>query len=123
MELQSTTSTAALPTLPVLRAAGPTPALAPKVATTAAGGVDATKKDSAEPDLKQVHEAVDNINKAMQTMSRSIEFSVDTDSDRTVIKIIDQQTREVIRQMPSAEALEIGKALEKMQGLLLHQTA
>lgn len=123
MELQSTAATAALPTLPALRAAGAAPALAPGAATAAAGAVDATKKDEAEPDLKQLNKAVGDINKAMQSMSRGIEFSVDTDSDRTVVKIVDQQTREVIRQMPSAEALEIGKALEKMQGLLMHQTA
>ena len=64
-----------------------------------------------------------DINKAMQFMSRELEFSVDTDSQRTVVKIIDQQTKEVIRQMPTAEALEIGKALEKVQGLLIRQTA
>lgn len=121
MELHIGASSVSAATLQ--RAPGGTPAIASRAAPAAAGGVDAVKKDKAEPDLKQVHEAVGNINKAMQSMSRSIEFSVDTDSDRTIVKIIDQQTREVIRQMPSAEALEIAKALEKMQGLLLHQSA
>jgi flagellar protein FlaG len=44
-----------------------------------------------------------------------------------VVKVIDQDTREVVRQMPSKEALEIAKSIdklqEKMQGVLISQTA
>ena len=83
----------------------------------------AASKEDAQSELKEVKQAVSDINKAMQFMSRELEFSVDTDSERTVVKVIDQQTREVIRQMPTKEALEIGKALEKVQGLLIRQTA
>ena len=90
---------------------------------TAAADSKAGGKDDAQSELKEVKQAVSEINKAMQFMSRELEFSVDTDSDRTIVKVIDQQTREVIRQMPTKEALEIGKALEKAQGLLIKQTA
>ncbi|MGK5046438.1 flagellar protein FlaG [Janthinobacterium sp. GB4P2] len=83
----------------------------------------AASKEEAQSELREVRQAVSDINKAMQFMSRELEFSVDTDSERTVVKVIDQQTREVIRQMPTKEALEIGKALEKVQGLLIRQTA
>ena len=83
----------------------------------------ATSKEDAQSELKEVKQAVSDINKAMQFMSRQLEFSVDTDSERTIVKVIDQQTREVIRQMPTKEALDIGKALEKAQGLLIKQTA
>jgi len=83
----------------------------------------AASKEDAQSELKEVTQAVSNINKAMQFMSRQLEFSIDTDSERTIVKVIDQQTREVIRQMPTKEALEIGKALEKAQGLLIKQTA
>ena len=84
---------------------------------------NAKGKEDAQSELKDVKQAVSEINKAMQFMSRQLEFSVDTDSERTIVKVIDQQTREVIRQMPTKEALEIGKALEKAQGLLIKQTA
>lgn len=92
------------------------------VAATAPESRNGSKED-AQSELKEVTQAVSDINKAMQFMSRQLEFSVDTDSERTIVKVIDQQTREVIRQMPTEEALEIGKALEKAQGLLIKQTA
>lgn len=110
-----------------LRTLAPTPGgvgTASKAAPTGiVGGTAETKKQADSAELKDVKQAVSDINKAMQFMSRQLEFSVDTDSDRTIVKVIDQQTREVIRQMPTKEALEIGKALEKAQGLLLKQTA
>ena len=103
---------------------GATPATtAASAASKLAPAADKADKANSEPELKDVRQAVSDINKAMQFMSRELEFSVDTDSKRTVVKVIDQQTREVIRQMPTEEALEIGKALEKVQGLLIRQTA
>ncbi|NHZ65735.1 flagellar protein FlaG [Massilia genomosp. 1] len=94
-----------------------------RTAPAAALGKTGLAKEGVEPDPAEVSKVVDRINVAMQALSRNIEFSIDTDSKRTVVKIIDQTTKEVIRQMPSAEALEIGKALEKVQGLLISQVA
>jgi flagellar protein FlaG len=71
----------------------------------------------------QLATALQSINKALQDLSPNLEFTVDADSNRTVVKVLDQQTKEVIRQMPSAEALEISKALDKLQGLLVRQKA
>jgi len=40
-----------------------------------------------------------------------------------VVKIVDAQTQEVIRQMPSEEAIKIASALGKIQGLLFNGQA
>lgn len=72
---------------------------------------------------QHVEQAINNINKSLQTQSQGLEFSIDPDSDRTVVKVVDQETRQVLRQMPTAEALEIAKALDKTQGMLIHNEA
>ncbi len=65
-----------------------------------------------------------SINQAMSEMSSDIQFSLDEDSNKTIIKIVDQKTKEVLRQIPSAEALAIAKALDQaQQGLLIKQKA
>lgn len=71
----------------------------------------------------QVGQALQSINKALQKLSSNLEFTVDADSHRTIVKVMDNQTKEVIRQMPSVEAIEISKALDKLQGLLVKQKA
>lgn len=130
MDIQATGGLAAAPPQRTAAGTGSTggttasrPA-APATATAALATDSKTdSKTDAQAELKEVKQAVNDINKAMQFMSRELEFSVDTDSERTVVKVIDQQTREVIRQMPTKEALEMSKALEKAQGLLIKQTA
>ena len=79
--------------------------------------------DAAPPSPKAVGAAVDTINQAMKSLSNRIEFSVDEDSKRRIVKVIDPETREVIRQLPSEEALAIAKALDRLQGLLIDQHA
>ena len=75
------------------------------------------------PNLAQVNQAVKNINRALQDQSQDVEFSVDSESERTVIKVVDQKTKEVLRQIPSEEVVEIAKALDRLQGLIIKQTA
>ncbi len=76
-----------------------------------------------QPDPAQLTQALQSINKALQTSSSNLEFTVDDDTERTIVKVVDQQTGEIIRQMPSLEALEIAKALDRAAGKLIHQEA
>ena len=94
--------------------------------TGAATPVDSSRaieRNSEAPALEKVKQAVQNINKSLQSMSRDLEFSVDSDSNRTIVKVVDSKTKEVIRQIPSQEALEISKALDTVRGLLIKQQA
>ncbi len=84
---------------------------------------DAVQQSAAVPNLAQLDDAIKSINKAMQSMSRDVEFSIDDESERVVVKVIDRETSEVLRQIPSEEALAISKALDKLQGLLIKQQA
>ncbi|MDA0189672.1 MAG: flagellar protein FlaG, partial [Proteobacteria bacterium] len=56
-------------------------------------------------------------------VASDIQFSIDEDTGTTVVKIIDRTTDEVIRQIPSEEMLDIAKALDRLQGLLIKQKA
>lgn len=87
--------------------------------------VSATERsDKTEPDMrKQVEKAVDDVQRFVETMNNSLQFSIDDDSGRTVVKVVDKQTDEVLRQIPSEEMLDIARALGKLKGLLVEQTA
>jgi flagellar protein FlaG len=95
----------------------PLPAAAAKAAPVI--GTNAVQ----QPSSAQLAEAMRNINKALESMSSELEFTVDNDTKATVVKVIDRQTKEVIRQIPNEETLEISKALDKLQGLLIRQKA
>lgn len=93
---------------------------APAVAVDAA----AVQQPGTVPNLSELANAVKNINKALQERSQDLEFTVDSDSERTIVKVVDQNTKEILRQIPSEEALEISKAIDQaLQGLLIRQKA
>lgn len=78
---------------------------------------------SQERDEISVREAVVFANKAMRSLSNSLEFSLDPESGKAMIRVIDMETRQVIRQFPSEEMKAIARALDRMQGLLVNRHA
>ena len=84
---------------------------------------NAVQQASSPPSMDQVKQAVDEINKSMSAMSRGLVFSVDEESKKTVVKIVDQKTEEVIRQIPTEEAIAISQSIDKLVGQLLHEKA
>lgn len=77
-----------------------------------------------QPSPEELKQAVAAINRNLQQANRNLEFSVDADTDRTVVRMIDTSTGELIRQFPSEAALAISRDIEQFQqGLLLKQDA
>lgn len=59
-------------------------------------------------DLKQ---AVSQLNDHVQNIQRDLQFSIDIESGNIVVKVIDAKNEQVIRQMPTEEALRLAKDL------------
>jgi flagellar protein FlaG len=74
-------------------------------------------KDERESEEK-IASAVERINSFIHTMQRDLNFSVDEESGQRVVTVTDRSTNEVVRQLPSEEALEIMTNLDKISGLL-----
>lgn len=83
----------------------------------------AQENPSAPPGMAQIEQAVDEVREALAPVAQNLLFSIDEDTGRTVVKVVDKTTDEVIRQIPSEEILAISKALDKLQGVLLQQKA
>jgi len=76
-----------------------------------------------EPSVKQVQHAVDQINNVVQNSNKDVQFKLENANGKVVVQVMDTQNHQVIRQIPSKEALAISQALDKLQGLLLKQHA
>ncbi len=69
---------------------------------------------------QEVEQAVARVREVFQKADSRVEFSVDPDLDRVVVKILDGKYGTVIRQIPQQEIIELAKRLETPTGLLLH---
>lgn len=79
------------------------------------------KRGSPSPDeLKKI---VDDINANLRSMNTELNFSVDKDSHKVVLKIVNSKTHEVVRQIPPEDTLRIASKLSKLMGLLVDGNA
>ncbi len=67
--------------------------------------------------VKEIKQLVDPI------VANGLNFSIDDSTGKTIVRITDGETGEMIRQIPSEEMLAIAESLDRMQGLLLRQEA
>jgi len=76
-----------------------------------------------QPSRQELDKAVQAVSDFVTSVNNSLQFSVDGDSGKTVVKVIDTATKEVIKQIPSKEMLAIAQALDGIKGLLVQQKA
>jgi flagellar protein FlaG len=73
---------------------------------------------------EELNQAVSKLNEYVQNIQRDLEFSVDDDVGKIVIKVIDSESKELIRQIPPETVLEVAKSLkDSFEGNLLQVKA
>ena len=99
-----------------LPAKSPSPA---KGSATSGASAPATKPAAAppqqaiEPSSEQLDAAVSKLNDYVQNVQRTLSFSVDKDTGITVVKVIDTQTNELVRQIPAENVLKLAADIDK----------
>jgi len=84
---------------------------------------DLVSKQSSETEAeaKEIKEAVDDLNEFAQSVHRQLEFSVDDESGKTVVRVIDVDTGETIRDIPPEEIRNMQKHMKEMSDRLFSQ--
>lgn len=81
----------------------------------------------AKPDREELQEAVAQLNQHIQQIQRDLLFSVDDSSGRTVVQVVNSETDEIVRQIPSEEVLRILRHMQEQidssSGLIFETSA
>ena len=95
--------------------------------------VEVAEVETQEVDVELSQEALEKVvsqlNAYIQNTQRDVDFSVDDSTGRVVVKVIDSESEEVIRQIPSEEMLAISRHLiesletEQPKGFLIELKA
>jgi flagellar protein FlaG len=101
--------------------ASDTPSKTSPAAAASSAGKDADP--NLAPDHNAVEKAVEKLNQSTQFSAQGLRFSIDDETGKTVVKVIDSATQNVLRQIPSVDALALAHAIDKMQGMLLREKA
>jgi len=101
-----------------------TPTASNMVEKTSAVRNDAESARKEKQDgITTLSEAVEQLNRFVSINSTDIQFAIDKESNSNVVRVIDRETQDVIRQIPSEEALRIAQSLDTLLGLLVKQKA
>lgn len=84
--------------------------------------------DSRQPEVQTqtrapMEAAVSSIQEFAQSIQRNLNFSLDDSTGRVVVKVTDGVSGEVIRQIPSEEALRLAESLDEVRSLLFKAEA
>lgn len=70
---------------------------------------------------KAVMDAIDRVNKAISGSNREFKFSVHEKTKQIMVKVIDSDTKEVIREIPPEKVLDMVAQMWEMAGILVDE--
>ena len=72
-------------------------------------------------DNNEIKEAVDLANKKIKIFNTNLDFSIDKELNKIVVKVIDKDSKEVVRQIPPEDVLKMAKNFEKYGSFLFNK--
>lgn len=93
----------------------------PMVAQTAESNTNQNenKQQDDSKNMEAIKKAVDNLNKSMKNTSAI--FGIHEATNRVTIKIVDKQTREVIKELPPEKTLDMISRVWELAGMLVDE--
>ena len=82
-----------------------------------------TQVQAAPREAESLEQTLQGAQEAAEAAGANLQFTIDKDSGKTIVKVVDSQTSEVIRQIPSEELLALARSMSKTEGLLISQKA
>lgn len=89
--------------------------------TTSSNKILAVDEVKASEEAKETEENADTLEQAFNVVSefinvynRNVSFSKDNESDTTVIQVFDSDTKELIKQFPSADLVELANKISEL---------
>ena len=113
-------SSASLPVNPlsleIERPVLPEPAHQVTPAGETIGSGNPTARHPAHQTGKSLDQALEDVNNSLKAWSTGMRFDIDPDAQRVVVSIIDSESGEVLRTVPSDAVIKIAKMIVQLQG-------
>lgn len=76
-------------------------------------------ESQSEDQREQLNNAVSKLNDFVQNVQRDLQFEINNELGQTVVRVVDQETQKVIRQIPDEVALRLAENLQQDEPLTL----
>ena len=79
--------------------------------------------EAAQPTREVVAKAAAQLQEFVSSMGRNLNFSIDEATGYNVVRVVNPDTGELIRQLPSEELLKISRDFQRLNNVLVSQRA
>ena len=88
-------------------------------------GLDAVRaaEEAEEISGKEAETIVDSLNDSMDKLRTRLGFKLDDKGDNIIVTVINRESDEVVRQIPSEELLQLRDRMAELTGILLNEKA
>lgn len=81
------------------------------------------KQEDSEQELEdEVRESVKDINEIVDKVKEGLSFQIHEDTEKMMVKVVDLNTDEVIKELPPEEMLDLQARIHEMVGILIDET-
>ncbi|RCW58658.1 flagellar protein FlaG [Halanaerobium sp. ST460_2HS_T2] len=81
------------------------------------------KQEYSEQDLEdEVRESVKDVNEIVDKVKEGLSFQIHEDTEKMMVKVVDLNTDEVIKELPPEEMLDLQARIHEMVGILIDET-
>jgi len=70
----------------------------------------------------ELSQRIEQLNKELVSRNQAVAFSSDAATGRDIVRVTNRTTGDLIRQMPSAEALKAMQNIDQMMGLIFNKS-
>jgi len=95
----------------------------PTATTVAAAPRPSQVEQSTAPSREVVDQAARRIEDFVKSVGRSLSFSVESGTGHSVLRVVNPNSGEVIRQLPAEETMRIARSIDYLQSVLVNQRA
>ena len=83
------------------------------------GGEKLPETAAPAPTPDRVEQAVQQIQSYLSDSQRQLQFQVDSESGRTIVRVVNPETKELIRQIPGEEMLKLARSISANGGRII----
>jgi len=109
-------SFAPAPVAPAPVVADPAISVTPVATATNSGASDSATSGQSDSQKLPLDKALEEINDQMKAWSTQLQFEIDPDVHQVVVSVVDAESGDVLRTIPSETVLKIAKMIVNMQG-------
>lgn len=88
----------------------------PSAGTSTTGGQTESGARDSQAGQSALDKALESVNHSLEAWATGMRFEMDDDAQRLVVSIVDNETGEVLRTVPSDAVLRVAKMIVQLQG-------